>query len=68
MRVERSVHGFLEQLAENMERTLNSEQFIAELERELSDAENSKDAAQLKQARGNAKRRERYATTALCNR
>jgi hypothetical protein len=46
-RVERSVHGFLTQLAENMEATINSEEFIEKLEASLS-GKTDEDAAQLK--------------------
>jgi hypothetical protein len=59
MRVERSIHGFLEQLSVNMERALSSSEFIAELERERSPDDNAKDAAQLKQALAKKKRTEK---------
>ena len=64
MRVEDAIHGFLEQLAENMERTINSEEFIAELERNLTgngkkDDDTEKLRKDLAKKRRTAKRHEK---------
>ena len=47
MRVEKSIYGFLEQLSVNMERAHRTDEFIAAIERELSNVENNHDTAQL---------------------
>jgi hypothetical protein len=60
MRVEKSIYSFLEQLSLNMERAHRSDEFIAELEQELSGNGHGDDSAQLKRDRVNAKRRSKY--------
>ena len=55
MRVEKLIYGFLEQLSVNMERVHRSDEFIAEIERELS-GNGHGDTAPLKQALAKKKR------------
>lgn len=55
-RVEKPIYGFLEQLSLNMERAHRTDEFIAAVERELSNGENSNDTAQLKRDLAKKKR------------
>lgn len=59
MRVEKAIHGFLEQLAENMERAIRSDEFIAELERNLAGNGHDDDLAKFKQDLAKRKRTEK---------
>ena len=55
MRVEKAIHGFLTQLAENMEAAMHSEEFFEKLEAELN-GKTDEDSMKLKQALAKKKR------------
>jgi hypothetical protein len=61
MRVESSVHRFLEQLAENMQAAMHAEEFLKKLEAEMTGKDNGdEDARARKKDAANEKRRAEY--------